>query len=103
MIASIPREGPTSSACTISAEAGNLPALKTLAKSTASLIVNCPEISELPPDIGPVVTPGAEYTMSSRTMAICPRELNALPVISSQIFAPLAFICMDTEGLPVLL
>ena len=59
-IASCPNDGPTSSAWTISAEAGNFPALKTLAKSMASLIVNAPEISELPPEIGPEVTPGAE-------------------------------------------
>ena len=59
-IASCPRDGPTSSAWTISAEAGSLPARKTFAKSTASLSVNDPEISELPPAMGPDVTPGAE-------------------------------------------
>ena len=59
-MASCPREGPTSSAWTISADAGNLPALKTLAKSIASFKSNAPEISLFPPEIGPLVTPGAE-------------------------------------------
>ena len=59
-IASCPREGPTSSACTISADAGSFPALKTFAKSIASFKVNDPEISLLPPEIGPLLTPGAE-------------------------------------------
>ena len=54
----------------MSAEAGNLPARNTLAKSTASFNVKVPEISEFPPEIGPEVTPGAEYTISSKTMAI---------------------------------
>ena len=54
----------------MSAEAGNFPALKTLAKSMASFTVNEPEISEFPPEIAPLVTPGAEYTISSNTMAI---------------------------------
>jgi len=44
----------------ISAEAGSLPALNTLAKSMASFNVKLPEISEFPPAIGPLVTPGAE-------------------------------------------
>ena len=69
-MASCPKEGPTSSACTISADAGNLPALNTFAKSTASFKVKEPDISELPPAMGPVVTPGAEYTISSKTIAI---------------------------------
>ena len=69
-IASCPKEGPTISDCTISALAGNLPARSTLARSTASFKVKCPVISERPPEIAPVVTPGAEYTMLSSTIAI---------------------------------
>jgi hypothetical protein len=33
-------------------------------------MLNAPEISLLPPEIGPLVTPGAEYTISSKTIAI---------------------------------
>ena len=44
----------------ISADAGNFPALRTFAKSIASAVSKDPEISELPPEIGPLVTPGAE-------------------------------------------
>ena len=54
----------------ISAEAGNLPALNTLARSMASVNLKDPEICELPPEMGPVLTPGAEYTMLSKTIAI---------------------------------
>jgi hypothetical protein len=53
---------------TESADAGSLPALSTLAKSLVSVTSN--EISDLPPEIGPLDTPGAEYTISSRTIAI---------------------------------
>ena len=70
-MASCPNDGPTTSLCIISALAGNLPARNTLAKSVASFKVNCPEISEFPPAIGPLVMPGAEYTILSKTMAIC--------------------------------
>ena len=44
----------------MSAKAGSLPALRTFAKSVASSIVNVPDISELPPEIAPVLTPGAD-------------------------------------------
>ena len=54
----------------MSAEAGNLPALKTFAKSKASSNEKLPVISDLPPEMAPLVTPGAEYTISSRTIAI---------------------------------
>ena len=49
----------------ISALAGNLPALSTFAKSSASLTVKFPEISVLPPEIAPLEAVGAEYTISS--------------------------------------
>ena len=54
----------------IVADAGNLPALSTFAKSIASFKSKSPVISDLPPLIAPLVTPGAEYTISSRTIAI---------------------------------
>jgi hypothetical protein len=41
----------------ISAEAGSLPALSTLAKSLVSVTSKLPEISDLPPEIGPLDTP----------------------------------------------
>ena len=44
----------------ISAEAGSLPARKTFAKSIASFKVKSPVISERPPVIAPLDTPGAE-------------------------------------------
>ena len=44
----------------MSAEAGNLPARNTLAKSTASFTVKFPEISVLPPEIAPLEAVGAE-------------------------------------------
>ena len=59
-IAFCPKDGPTTSDCTISAAAGNLPARSTLDKSLVSSNVNVPDISERPPAIGPVETPGAE-------------------------------------------
>ena len=59
-IASCPKDGPTTSDCTISAAAGNLPALKTFAKSLVSVTSNTPEISERPHEMGPLETPGAE-------------------------------------------
>ena len=59
-IASWPREGPTTSDWIIVAEAGNFPALNTLAKSIASFRSKSPVISDLPPLIAPLVTPGAE-------------------------------------------
>ena len=52
------------------AEAGNFPALNTFAKSVASFKVKFPVISERPPDIAPLQTPGAEYTISSKTIAM---------------------------------
>ncbi len=58
-------------------------------------------MDELPPAIGPVVTPGAEYTTLSKTIAILDCCVNAAPVISSQILAPLEFICIETVGLPI--
>ena len=58
----------------MSAEAGNLPALKTFAKSIASFNENEPVISDLPPDIAPLLTPGAEYTKSSKTIQEKDRE-----------------------------
>ena len=42
VIASCPKEGPTITDCTISAEAGSLPARSTLAKSCASATVKLP-------------------------------------------------------------
>ena len=59
-MASLPKEGPTISDWMISAEAGNLPARKTLAKSIASFKVKFPVISERPPAMAPLDTPGAE-------------------------------------------
>ena len=44
----------------ISADAGSLPARRTFARSIASLSVKFPVISDLPPDIAPLETPGAE-------------------------------------------
>ena len=82
----------------MSAPAGNLPARSTLARSIASLRVKLPVISERPPEIAPVVTPGAEYTILSSTMAILPRSVKALPVRASHIRAPLPSICIDTDG-----
>ena len=58
-IASCPRDGPTISDCMISAEAGSLPARKTLEISLVSFTVKFPVISERPPEIGPEETPGA--------------------------------------------
>ena len=83
----------------ISADAGNLPAFKIFAKSFVSCTVKSPDILELPPAIGPVVTPGAEYTILSKTIAILDCWLNALPVKISQSLAPFAFICIETTGL----
>ena len=82
----------------MSAEAGNLPALSTFARSMASFNENEPVISDLPPDIAPLLTPGAEYTKSSKTIAILLASLNALPVKFSHIREPLESICMDTAG-----
>ena len=59
-IASWPKDGPTTSDWTISAEAGNFPASRTLAKSLDSVMSKSPEIWDLPPEIAPFVTPGAE-------------------------------------------
>ena len=84
----------------ISAEAGSLPALKTLAKSIASFNEKSPVISDLPPEIAPLVTPGAEYTTSSRTIAILLEFLYASPVKSSQTLDPFPFICIVTAALP---
>ena len=67
---SLPSDGPIISDWIISADAGSLPALKTFARSIASFNEKSPVISDLPPDIGPLVTPGAEYTVSSRTIAM---------------------------------
>ena len=44
LIDSCPREGPTTSACTTLAEAGNLPAPSTSVRSFASSCVKLPEI-----------------------------------------------------------
>ena len=76
-MASLPKEGPTISDWIISAEAGNLPALNTFAKSMASFSVKLPAISERPPAIAPVDTPGAEYTMLSKTIAIKNLSVNS--------------------------
>ncbi len=63
-------------------------------------MVKSPVISLLPPAIPPgEVTPGAEYTISSKTIAICDEFLFAFLVISSQILAPLPFICIETAAL----
>ena len=59
-MASFPKDGPTISDWIISAEAGSFPARSTLAKSMASLRVNVPVISDRPPAIAPLLTPGAE-------------------------------------------
>ena len=59
-MASLPSEGPTISDWIISAEAGSFPALKTFAKSIPSLSVKFPVISDRPPEIAPLETPGAE-------------------------------------------
>ena len=98
VIASCPKEGPTTTDCTISAEAGNLPARSTLAKSCASNTVKLPVIWVLPPAIGPEVTLGAEYTILSSTIAIFPFSVNTFPVRFSHILAPSLFIFMDTQG-----
>ena len=81
------------------APAGSLPARNTFARSIASFKVKLPVISERPPEIAPVVTPGAEYTVLSSTIAILPRSVNALPVSASQIRAPFPSICIETAGL----
>ena len=44
----------------MSAEAGSLPALSTFARSIASFNEKEPVISDLPPEIAPLLTPGAE-------------------------------------------
>ena len=96
-----PKDGPTTSDWIISAAAGNLPALKTLAKSLVSATSKLPVISDLPPEIGPEVTPGAEYTTLSKAIAIQLFCVKALPVNSSQTLAPAPFICIETAGLPI--
>ena len=100
-IAFSPKDGPTTSDWIISAAAGNLPALNTLAKSLVSVTSKFPEISDLPPAIGPEETPGAEYTTSSRAIAMYPFVVKAFPVNSSHFLAPWPFICIETAGLPV--
>ena len=76
----------------ISAEAGNFPARKTFARSMASFRVNSPVISDRPPEIAPPGTPGAEYTMSSKTIAILLASLKALPVRFSQVLVQNAIL-----------
>ena len=98
VIASCPKEGPTITDCTISAEAGSLPARSTLAKSCASATVKLPVIWVLPPEIGPEVTVGAEYTVLSKVMAIFPLSVNTFPVRFSHSLAPSLFIFIETQG-----
>ncbi len=63
-----------------------------------SFTVNDPVISERPPEIGPEETPGAVYTLLSKTIAIPVWLLNASPVNFSHSLAPLVFIVIDTAG-----
>ena len=71
-----------------------------MAKSFVSVISKTPEISDLPPEIGPLETPGAEYTILSKTIAILLFWVYAFPVNSSQALAPCPFICIETAGFP---
>ena len=66
----------------------------------ASFKEKSPVISERPPAIAPLETPGAEYTISSKTIAILLASLKAFPVMFSHMRAPLESICMETAGLP---
>jgi len=59
LMASCPKEGPTTSSCTICTEAAILPDFNTFAKSFASSGVKCPVICERPPVIS-TCTVGAE-------------------------------------------
>ncbi len=54
LTASAPNVGPTTCSATIFAGASSLPDFKMLARSCASSTVKFPEISELPPSIGPL-------------------------------------------------
>ena len=92
-----PSEGPTTCSWMIVAGAGSLPDFSTFARSSASSRSKFPVISELPPVIS-VFTVGYEYTMPSRTMAICLPMLSL--VILAQMLAPSAFIVMETVGFP---
>ena len=65
-------------------------------------MVKSPVIVEFPPEIGPVVTPGAEYTISSKTIAIFDCCVYAFPVKASHSFAPLGFMLMETIARPKL-
>ncbi len=60
-IASCPREGPTTSSCTIRTPACILPDLSTFSRSCASCGVKLPVMEERPPSMRPF-TVGAEYT-----------------------------------------
>ncbi len=66
---SFPNVGPTIDSSTIFAGAGNEPALNTVATSSASCIVNDPEIEQLPFIIGSLMI-GHVNTKSSIVMAI---------------------------------
>ena len=66
----------------MSAEAGSFPARNTLAKSWPSVMLKSPVISLRPPEIGPVETPGAEYTILSSTIAMLVPLADAYPVLS---------------------
>ena len=59
-MASLPREGPTISVVMISAAAGNFPARHPFARAMASFQETVPVISERPPEVAQLVTPGAE-------------------------------------------
>ena len=64
LTAALPRVGPTICSATIFAGALVLPDFKILARSCASSVVKLPEISELPPSIGPF-TLGADFVKKS--------------------------------------
>ena len=68
----------------------------------ASFNVKFPVISERPPEMAPLDTPGAEYTISSSTMAILDASRKALPVMAYHVLAPCVFICIETAGLPII-
>ena len=94
-----PSVGPTTSSWTMRAGAGIRPDLRVLARSFVSSMVKLPEICELPPSIS-LLTRGAEYTTPSSTMA------TALPMFAlvscAQRRAPSEFICIETQGCPLL-
>ena len=93
---SAPSDGPTTCSCTILAGAGSVPDFSTFTRSSASSRVKFPLICEFPPVIS-VFTTGWEYTMLSRTMAICLLMLSRVSLAHT--LAASALMDMDTSGL----